>query len=149
MGQVHLTRHIDASADRVFDLTTNPASLRAWLRPMKELKHASGSLDEVGATLRAIISIGGHDLDTIWRVTRIEPGRFLHLSSSSLDGEADLLIECGAWYGACEVNVELTYELPHRFAGEMLDRLFADGSIRRDLRKSLEELERMCTSSLV
>lgn len=149
MGQVHLTRHIDATADRVFDLTTNPASLRAWLRPMKELKHASGPLDQVGATLRAVVSIGSHDLDTIWRVTNVEPGRFIHLTSSSMDGQAELIIQCGAWYGACEVDLELIYELPHRFAGELLDRLFADGSIRRDLRKSLEELERMCSSSLV
>lgn len=149
MGQVHLTRHIEAPADRVFELATQPDSLRAWLRPLVELRHASGPLSQEGATLRAVIAIGTHELDSVWTVTKVEPDRYVHLVADSPDGQAELIIECGAWYGACEVDLELIYELPHRFGGELMDRLFADGALRRDLRHSLEELERRCSSTLV
>lgn len=141
MGYVHLSRHVRATPHEVFAHLSDPDALAGWLHLVEEVRAASPRLDEVGAQLCALMSLGPRHLEVDWTVVKVEPDRVLHLEGrSTAGGDADVRVECGLWDGETELDIDLEYELPGGFATSMADRLWIERAIARDLRHSVRDL---------
>jgi uncharacterized membrane protein len=142
MGHVRNSVHIDAPAEIAWDVGRDPNRIPEWNTTVVEVKDLSGPLDQPGTTYTAVSKIVGRPLDVRWRIDRVEPLRRLESSASAPGGgSAQLTVEYVPEGGGTTVSVEVDYELPMGFLGDMADKLFAERAMTRDLRHSGENFK--------
>lgn len=138
MGYLHLTQHSEASPEALFGYAVRTDRLPTWLTLLVGLSAADDRLDTVGAAFTGDLRLGGTHLVTTWTVVEVAPPRKLRFSGSADDGSsADLWFRFARWNEGAEVRFELDYELSGGFLSTVVDRLFVERAIARDLKHSL------------
>lgn len=141
MGYLHLTKHSDAPPQELFRYATRTDRLSTWLTLLTSLSAGDETLDRVGASFAGDLRLGGHHLNTRWTVVEVEPPKRLQLTGHAADGgDATLWFRFARWNEGTEVRFELDYELPGGFLAGVVDRLFVERAIARDLKHSLGTL---------
>ncbi|MDX1658806.1 MAG: SRPBCC family protein [Nitriliruptorales bacterium] len=141
MGYAHLTKHIEALPDEVFDFAAQARRLPEWLTLIIDVAQADDRLDHEGASFASTMKLGGRQLEVDWHVTRAEPGHHVHLDGTAdPDGTASAVFQFGRWEGGTEVMVEIDWQLPGGFVANLTDRLFVERAIARELKHSLANL---------
>jgi uncharacterized protein YndB with AHSA1/START domain len=142
MGRVRNSVHIDAPPQIAWEIARDPTRIPQWNTTVVAVKDVTGPLDQPGTTYTAMSKVVGRPLDIHWRIDRVEPMRRLEASASAPGGgSAHLNVEYLPEGGGTTVSVEVDYELPLGFLGDMADRLFAERALTRDLVHSGENFK--------
>ena len=141
MGYAHLTKHIDAPPQAVFNIASQSERLPQWLTLITAVDPEADRLDHEGAAFTADMKIGGDQLHVRWEVTEAAEPNHVHLKGEAGDdGAASAVFAFGLWEAGTEVTVEIDWQLPGGFLHEVADKLFVERSIARELKHSLENL---------
>jgi uncharacterized membrane protein len=142
MGHVHNSVHINAPPEVAWEIARDPARIPEWNTTVVAVKDVSGPLDQPGTTYTAVSKLVGRPLDVRWRIDNVEPLRRVEATASAPGGgSARLSVQYGADAGGTTVTVDIDYELPMGFLGDVVDKLFAERSMTRDVEHSGENFK--------
>ncbi len=133
MGHVHVEHHIEAPVEHVWELMLQTDRMAEW-NPYQEMSKISGSLGTVGTTFEGTIKVIGHTFEGTGSVVEAEAPRHLRLRTTTRSGEVTDYVFDYVPEGAgmrCVLDVE--YELPAGILGGILDRVFIERSIDRQM----------------
>ncbi len=134
--------HVDAPPDRVFELGADAARIPEWNASVTEVKDVTGKLDRVGAAYTGVMKIGGRRLEVRWEVTKVDKPSYAELRGSTPGGgRATVITRSTPAGGGSDCSVELDYELPGGFIGDLAFKLFAERAVERDVRHSNENFK--------
>ncbi len=142
----HIKRHIDvvASPDAVFSLLTDLDRLPEWATIVVDSRDASARPLTAGCTFRQTIRVMGRELDTEWRVTEFEPARRLaHEATAAMGGHLAMTQTITPRDGGTRVQLEVDYELPGGFLGDLLDAAGVEAHNEREAERSLQNLKEL------
>jgi uncharacterized protein YndB with AHSA1/START domain len=134
---------IDAPPQRVWEILIDPERLPQYNATIIEVSDATGRLDQVGATYRAVARVYGRRIEGDWEVTEVVPLRRLVVRGLAPGGGAATVIGTlePTDRGTTRAAVEIDYQLPAGFLGELVNKLFIERSIERDVRHTNENLK--------
>ncbi len=116
-----------------------------WQSNVQDVKGVSGTMDHVGATYTGVGRLLGRQLEGTFEVTRVEKPRFIELKGTIPGGgQATSTIRLDPTSTGTEYTLELNYELPGGILGGVVDRVFAERTLERDLRHGLETFKALC-----
>jgi uncharacterized membrane protein len=142
MGHIRESVHIDAPVDAAWKVGRDATRMPEWNTTAIEVKDVTGPLEQVGSQVTVVSKVAGRLMDVTWRVERVEPPHVVELSGSApRGGQARQRVEYEAEAGGTRVTVDMDYELPMGFLGEMLDKLVAERMVARDVRHSSENFK--------
>ncbi len=140
----HIERSIDieASPDDVFKVLTDLDRLPDWSTiTVSTHDTPSGGL-KVGDTFRQTLRVLGRNIDCDWRVTEADaPNRVAYEATAPGGGHLRMAQQV-RWDGnRSRVELDLDYELPGGFAGELVDRAYVERRNERETEHSLHNLK--------
>jgi carbon monoxide dehydrogenase subunit G len=142
MATVREEVHIDAPPERVWDILTDPERVAQYNVTIVEVKNPTGRLDQVGASFDAVVKVYGRRIEGRWEVVEVDPQRrIVQRGSGAGGGTATVIGTIEPSNGGTNAAVEIDYELPAGFLGELANRLFVERSVERDVRHTNENLK--------
>ena len=142
MGHVHESIHVDAPVDVAWSVGRDANRIPEWNTTVASVKDVSGPLDVVGASYTAVSKIVGRPLDVAWRVERVEPKRLGEaVATAPGGGKARTRVAYEPDGSGTRMTLDLDYELPGGFLGGVVDKVFAERAIVRDVRHSQENFK--------
>ena len=142
MGRIHHEYHIDAPPEVAWALGRDANRIPEWNTTTVSVKDVSGPLDRQGATYTAVSKIAGRPLEVQWEVKQVDPGRMAEVTASSpRGGSAHLIVRYEPDGSGTKFSMDLDYELPMGFLGDVADKLFAERSMTRDVQHSGENFK--------
>lgn len=145
MASVRHQFHVDAPAERLWQVATDANRLPEWQTSVVEVKDVTASLSQVGARYKSVNRLAGRPIEGVWEVTRAEPNRVLELRGTAPGG--GLAVNRATFtpsVGGTDVTVEFDYELPGGFLGQFANRLFVERAVQRDVVHSAENFKALC-----
>lgn len=141
MGRVRHRHHVEAPAERLFDLASRAERIPEWDPLFVDVRDVSGPLDHAGTHFAATLKIAGVSLPVKIEVTRAERPQLLILSGTAPGGGR----LCWTWRfeprgTGADTDAELEYRLPGGIAGGIADRLLVHELIAQDIELALENL---------
>jgi hypothetical protein len=143
MSHLSTTLRIAAPAAAVFDLIADPARNVEWQTLLAEMGHVAGRPGGVGSSYSGFYRVAGRKLAARFVVTAAERPRLFQVSGATTGGWArwtTVLDPVGET--ACEVRVDLEYELPGEIIGSLFG-LLTGNRIERELRRTYDNLRRL------
>ena len=147
MPKVRSEIKIGAPPERVWAVLIDPERLPQFNVTIVEVSDATGPLDQVGATYQAVSKVYGRRIEGRWEVTEVTPLRRTVQRGSGAAGASatvDGTIEPSG--DGTRAAVEVDYQLPAGFLGEVANKLFVERSVERDVRHTLENLKALVES---
>lgn len=142
MGHVSQTVRVDAPIDVAWAVGRDANRIPEWNTTVVSVKDISGPLDQVGAAYTAISKIVGRPLEVAWRVERVEPMRLGEaVATAPGGGNARTRVRYEPDGDGTRMTVDVDYELPGGFLGGVVDKLFAERAMERDIRHSSENFK--------
>jgi uncharacterized membrane protein len=142
MGRVQNVVHIDAPVEVAWDVGRTAHRIPEWNTTVVSVKDATGPLDQPGAMYTAVLKIVGRPLEVRWRVDQVEPLRRAETTGVAPGGgTAGVVVAYEPEGSGTRMTVDVDYELPMGFLGEVVDKLFAERAIERDVRHSGENFK--------
>ena len=142
MGHVRESVHIDAPMEAAWRLGRDAKRIPEWNTTAIEVKDASGPLDQAGSRFTVVSKIAGRRLDVTWTVERVDAPRLAEVTATAPGGgQARQRVEYEPDGSGTRVTVDMDYELPMGWFGEMFNKLVAERMIARDVRHSSENFK--------
>jgi uncharacterized protein YndB with AHSA1/START domain len=142
MAKIHHEVRIEAPPERVWQLITDPQRLPEYNTTVIEVHDATGPLDQVGARYRTVSRVYGRRIEGPWEVTDVEPNRRLVTRGSAAGGGQVTLIQTlEPADGGSRAAVDIDYELPAGFIGEIANKLFVERALERDVRHTGDNIK--------
>jgi uncharacterized protein YndB with AHSA1/START domain len=143
MPKVRSEIEISAPPERVWEILTDPERLPQYNATIIEVSDATSRLDQVGATYRSVAKVYGRRIEGTWEVTEVVPMRRIVQRGSAPGGGAATVIGTlePTDRGTTRAAVEIDYQLPAGFLGEIANKLFIERSVERDVRYTNENLK--------
>ena len=142
MGHVHHEYHIDAPPEVAWALGRDPNRMPEWNTTTVSVKDVHGPLDRKGATYTTVSKIAGRPLEVQWQVEQADSARMTEATGSSpRGGSAHLIVRYEPDGSGTKLVVDLDYELPMGFLGDLADKLFAERAMIRDIHHSGENFK--------
>lgn len=143
MPRIHSEIEIEAPPERVWEILTDPERLPEYNATIIEVSDATGRLDQVGSTYRGVAKVYGRRIEGVWEVTEVIPMRRIVQRGSAPGGGAATVSGTlePTDRGTTRAAVEIDYELPAGFLGELANKLFIERSVERDVRHTNENLK--------
>ena len=142
MTHLRMTGHHDAPIDRVFELGVDFKRYPEWNVTYVEVKEVTGPPDKVGAKIYSEMRFLGRKMEGWGEIVEFDRPRLLKLSGESTDGgkltQVLRLTPAGA---GTDFEIEVDYELPPGFIGEIANKLFVEKAVERDLSHSIENFK--------
>jgi uncharacterized protein YndB with AHSA1/START domain len=134
---------ISAPPERVWEILTDPERLPQYSATIIEVSDATGPLDQVGARYRGVAKVYGRRIEGTWETTEVVPMRRIVQRGSAAGGGAATVIGTlePTDRGTTRAVVEIDYQLPAGFLGEIANKLFIERSVERDVRHTNENLK--------
>jgi hypothetical protein len=143
MSHLSMTLRIDAPSAAVFDLIADPARNAEWQTLLAEMGEVAGRPGGVGSSYAGFYRVAGRKLAVRFVVTAAERPSLFQVSGATTGGWArwtTVLDPLGE--SACEVRVDLEYELPGEIIGSLFG-LLTGNRIERELRRTYDNLRRL------
>ncbi len=141
MAKIKRDIEIQVSPLVVFEALTNWSQLAEWSTVTQSHDgpdRASGVGEEFDQQLR----IAGLPLQTHWRVVEFDPPRSLAYEVTAMAaGRMTLRQQVAPSDQGSRVEFDVDYDLPGRFLGEALDRVFVERRNEREVEHSLQNLK--------
>ncbi|HTK45517.1 MAG TPA: SRPBCC family protein [Patescibacteria group bacterium] len=142
MTVIHQTTKFDAPIERVFELITDYKRYPEWNVNYVEVLAVEGLPQAPGTRIHAVMKFLDRKLDGWAEVKDVEAPTFIRLSGTSKEGgHLTVSYRLRPIDAATEVEMELDYELPTAPFAKILDRLFLERAVERDVRHSLENFK--------
>ena len=139
---VHVKEHVDAPIEQVFDLGIDYKRYPEWNVSYTEIKEIVGPNDQVGTKIHSVMRLLGRPIDGWGEIVEIERPHLLKVKGTGTQGGSvtytNRLTKAGT---GADIEVDIEYELPAGFLGQIADKLFIERTVARDLRHSLENLK--------
>lgn len=150
MGHVVHHIHIDAPPERVFELAIQIERLPEWQANLVEVRDVAGPGDRIGTSWTAVLKIAGRKLESRWEITRAErPTRLESSGTAPGGGRATMVNRFEPAADGTDSSIEIDYELPGGFVGDVADKLFVERSVERDTRHSAENFKAICEAGVI
>jgi carbon monoxide dehydrogenase subunit G len=144
MAKVRREIEIAAPPERVWEVLIDPERLPQYNVTIVEVHDPTGRLDQVGSAYDAISKVYGRRIEGRWEVTEVTPLRRIVQRGSGAGGASATVNGTIEPSGAgTRAAVEVDYQLPAGFLGEVANRLFIERSVERDVRHTLENLKEL------
>jgi uncharacterized protein YndB with AHSA1/START domain len=140
----HIERTIDIAAppEEVFGVLTDLDRLPDWSTITVATHDAPDGHLDVGDTFRQTLRILGRNLDCDWKVTDVDrPNHVAYEATAPGGGQLRMAQHVRADGDGSRVELDLDYELPGGFGGEMVDRAFVQRRNEREAQHSLDNLK--------
>jgi len=141
MPKVRSEIEIGAPPERVWEVLIDPERLPQYNVTIVEVSDATGPLDQVGSTYQAVTKVYGRRIEGRWEVTEVTPLRRTVQRGSGAGGASAIVdgtIEPSG--DGTRAAVEVEYQLPAGFLGEVANKLFIERAVERDVRHTMENL---------
>lgn len=142
MAHVRNTIEVDAPLEEVWRIGADPELIPAWNTTVTAVKDATGPLDQAGSRYTTVSKIAGRPIEVTWTVDRVEPFRSAEVSGTTpLGGHARQQVLFEPTAQGTRVTLDLDYELAPGLLAQIIDKVFAERAIERDVRHSGENLK--------
>jgi len=142
----HIERSIDieASPDDVFKVLTDLDRLPDWSTITVSTHDAPSGDLKAGDTFRQTLRVLGRTIDCDWRVTEADPPNRIAYEATAAGGAHLRMAQQVRGDGdRSRVELDLDYELPGGFVGELVDRAYVERRNEREAEHSLHNLKDM------
>ncbi len=142
----HIERSIDieASPEAVFKVLTDLDRLPDWSTVTISTHDAPDGDLKVGDTFHQTLRVLGRNIDCDWRVTEVDPpNRIAYEATAPGGGQLRMAQHVGRQGNQSRVELDLDYDLPGGFAGELLDRAYVERRNEREAEHSLHNLKEL------
>jgi uncharacterized membrane protein len=139
-----IERHIKIGRPpaEVFALLTDLDRLPEWATIVVGTRDVSEFPLREGCTFRQTLRVLGREVESDWRVTELEvPRRVAYEAAAPGGGTLTMRQTVVSGDGNSRVELELDYELPGGWLGELLDRGVVEEQNEREAEQSLERLK--------
>ena len=144
MTRIERSIDIDRSPQEVFALLTDLDRLQEWATVAGDTRDVSSRPIRNGTTFRQVMRVLGQDLETDWRVDELNaPHHVAYFATAPGGGELAMRQTVIPVRGGSRVELQIDYELPGGFIGELIDRAYVEGHNEREAERSLENLKRL------
>ena len=144
MAKIDKSTEFNASPEQVFEALTDLDLLPVWSTITVETHGTPRKPIEEGDTFTQTLRVLGRNLESNWTVTRLERPRKVAYSSEAPGGGLLRMVQTVEEAdGGSRVDVELDYELPGGFIGELFDSAYAERRNERELEHSLHNLKEL------
>lgn len=135
---------LDAGPEAVFGLLTDLDRLPEWATIVVDTREVSERPLRPDCTFRQTIRVLGRELDSEWQITELEPGRHIAYEANAPLGGSLAMKQTVVPHGTgSRVQLEIDYELPGGFVGELLDRATLATQNEREVERSLQNLKEL------
>ena len=142
MARIERQIEIGRPPPEVFALLTDLDRLHEWATIVVGTRDMSELPLREGCTFRQTLRVMGRELESDWRVTELEvPRRVAYEAAAPGGGKLTMRQTVGPGDGGSRVELELDYELPGGWLGEVLDRGVVEEQNEREAEQSLERLK--------
>jgi uncharacterized protein YndB with AHSA1/START domain len=139
MGRFTITPHFEAPIEGVFEMSADPLRIPEWVPTVFEVKDATPGPMTVGSTYTAVTKVLGRHVDIRYEITEFEPPRLLAVVGTAPNGGRVLLrTRLSPATRGTDAEIEVDYDLPIGFLGEIADKLFVEQAMERDMRHGVE-----------
>ena len=144
MTRIERAIQIDRSPREVFALLTDLDRLEEWATIAGETRDVSTRPIRNGTTFSQVMRVLGQELQTEWRVDELNAPHHVAYSATAPGGgelamrQTVIPVDRGS-----RVELQIDYELPGGFIGELIDRAYVEGHNEREAERSLENLKRL------
>lgn len=145
MGHVHETIEINAPMETVWALAADARRLPEWQGNVVEVKGISGAMDEVGTKYTSVGRLLGRQLEATFEITKVDKPHLLENKGTipgGGHGSGSFHLEPHGTGTTFTVDIDV--ELPLGILGGVVDRLFAERTLERDIHHGLETLKALC-----
>lgn len=144
MARIERQIEIYRSPEDVFAVVTDLDRLPEWATVVIETREVSDRPLRNGCTFRQTLRVLGREVETEWRVEELEPPRHVAYAATGPGGGTLTMRQTvtPADRGS-RVALELHYELPGGWLGELLDRRVVEQQNEREADRSLTQLKQL------
>jgi carbon monoxide dehydrogenase subunit G len=147
MSKLEREIHIDAPAEDVYDILTDPDSLGEWVTVQDELEEAPSGNVETGDTLVQRMKVAGQKFRIKWHVDEADrPSRVVWTGKGPLGTKAKAIYEIRTNGDGCTFSYVNEYDLPGGAAGRLAGRAIV-GASGPEADRSLQRLKKLIESS--
>ena len=147
MASVRREIEIAAPPERVWALLSDPERLSQYNVTIVEVRDPTGPLDQVGSSYDAVAKVYGRRIEGRWEVIDVTPmRRILQRGTGAAGAKATVNGTIEPSGDGTRAGVEVDYQLPAGFLGEVANKLFIERSVERDVRHTLENLKELVES---
>jgi uncharacterized membrane protein len=144
MAHIERSIGIDRPPGEVFALLTDFDRLPEWATIVLETRDVSDSPLRRGCTFKQRLRVLGLETESEWRVTELDPPSHVAYDATAPGGGTLRMRQSVAPEGTgSRVELELDYELPGGWLGELLDRAAVEEQNEREAEASLARLKRL------
>lgn len=144
MAKIDKSIEVSLAREQLFELLTDLDRLPVWSTITVETHGTPRQPIEEGDTFEQTLRVLGRNLQSTWEVTELDRPRKVAYSSQAPGGGLLRMVQSLAESaGGTRVDVELDYELPGGFVGELFDSAYAERRNERELEHSLHNLKEL------
>jgi uncharacterized membrane protein len=142
MTQVRISAYLEAPIDRVFELATDFKRYPEWNVSYAEVPQVLGPSNQLGTRIETTTKLLDRRIEGWSEIIEIDQPRHLKLRGSAREGgRLDVDYRFTPAGMTTDAEVEIEYELPAGPFGRIVDRLFIERTVERDLRHSMENFK--------
>jgi uncharacterized protein YndB with AHSA1/START domain len=142
MAHIERSVEIEASPEAVFKVLTDLDRLPDWSTVTVKTHEVPDGELKVGSEFRQTLRVLGRNIDCDWRVTEADPpNRIAYEATAPGGGQLRMAQQVRGEGRRSRVELDLDYELPGGFAGELVDRAYAERRNEREAEHSLHNLK--------
>jgi uncharacterized membrane protein len=144
MGHVERAIEISAPVEVVFDRLVDLDGLPAWATTVVSTKGAPPGMLLAGATFQQTIRIAGHELETQWRVVKLERPHVVAYEATGPDSSWLRMRQTVTPVSVSDgsrVEITIDYELPGGLLAQVMDRLLLERRNDEEAERSLQNLK--------
>jgi hypothetical protein len=142
MSHLSMSLRIEASAEAVFDLIADPARSPEWQTLLVEMGDIAGRPGGIGSSFVGFYRVAGRKLAGRFVVTAADRPAVFQVNGTTTGGWARWTTMLQPAGSACDVQVNLEYELPGEIVGSLFGMLTGN-RMEREFHRTYENLKRL------
>lgn len=144
MTRIEKSIDIERSPEELFEVLTDLDRLPSWATVVVENHDTPEKPLSLGDTFRQTVRVAGQNLETDWKVTELQrPSRVAYEATAPGAGRLTMRQIVSGSDGGSRVELEIDYELPGGFLGDLLDRAYVERRNEREAEHSLHNLKEL------
>ena len=142
MARIERSIEVLSRPEEVFELLTDLDRLSQWATVAGTTVEVPEKPLRAGQTFRHTIRVAGVDIEADWKVVALQAPELLEYEASAPGGGwLRMRQRVSPTEAGSRVDLEVDYELPGGFLGELADRVYVERRNEREAEHSLQNLK--------